>query len=96
MSDLQHPSFEVLPECVKCRMPMALKRLRAGRSFSYLGKFECETCGRTITEDIELRFGSSPPPAPVPTSNLTRAKRHAIEIFGLAAVLFLVFSIVGI
>ena len=96
-SDLQHAShtIEVLPTCAKCRVPMALKRFRAGRSFSYVGKFECETCGRTATKDIELRFTSSPLPAPIPTSNLTRATQHGVEVIGLAVILLLVFSMVG-
>src|SRR5215831_912970 len=66
MSDLQQASHatEVLPTCTKCRAPMALKRLRAGKSFYYVGKFECETCGRTVTKAVKLRLASGPPIAP--------------------------------
>jgi len=68
---------------------MALKRLRAGKSFYYVGKFECETCGRTVTEAVTLRLTSGPPIAPT-SSRLTRAKWHAVEVLGLAAVLILI------
>jgi len=91
MSDLQQASHvtEVLPTCTKCRAPMALKRLRAGKSFYYEGKFECETCGRRVTEAVKLQLTSNPPIAPT-SSRLTRAKWHAVEVLGLAAVLILI------
>jgi hypothetical protein len=49
------------PTCAKCHASMVLKRLSAGKFNSYIGKFECNTCGRTMTETIKLRSISSPP-----------------------------------
>jgi hypothetical protein len=60
---------EVVPICRKCQAPMALKRLRAGRYFSYLGKFECAACHRTVIQEIELQLTSSPPLASAITAN---------------------------
>jgi len=68
---------------------MALKRFRTGKSFCYEGKFECQTCGRTVTKPVELQLTSNPPIVPT-SSRLTRAKWHAIEVLGLAAVLILI------
>ena len=51
---------EVLPTRAKCRSPMALRRLRAGR-IHYKGEFECDACGYTITKPIELAVSASPP-----------------------------------
>ena len=84
MSDHQPASraIEVLPTCTKCRVPMALKRLRAGRSVSYVGNFECETCGRSVTEAIKLQVASSPALASTPASSLSRGKRRAVEMLG--------------
>jgi hypothetical protein len=83
-------AVEVLPTCKKCRMPMALKRLRAG-SFSYVGNFECETCGRTATEAIKLGVATSPALASTPS--LSRGKRRAVEMLGevvIATILVLI------
>jgi hypothetical protein len=55
------PLREVLPICVECRIPMALKRFRAGRRLAYIGKFECAVCHRIVTRPIELQATSSPP-----------------------------------
>jgi hypothetical protein len=44
---------EITPTCPKCRSPLSLKRLLSGR-FHYKGKFECDTCGRSVTRVIEL------------------------------------------
>ena len=95
MSDHQPASraIEVLPTCTKCRVPLALKRLRAGRSFSYVGTFECETCGRIVTEAIKLRATSSPNLASPPAPSLSRGGRRAVEMLGevvIAAVLVLI------
>jgi len=68
---------------------MALKRLRAGKSSYYKGKFVCETCGRTVTEAVRFQLTSSPPIAPT-SSRLTRSKWHTIEVLGLAAALILI------
>ena len=93
MSDYQPASraIEVLPTCTKCRVPMALKRLRAGRSFSYAGNFECERCGRIVSEAIKLRVTSSP--ALASTAPPNKGRRRAVEMFGevvIAAVLVLI------
>jgi len=70
MSDAYQAPYlsEVLPTCRKCQTPMALKRLRTGKHHVYMGQFVCPTCGRTVTEAVELRLTSSPPlgspPAP--------------------------------
>ena len=98
MSDHQPASraIEVLPTCTKCRVPLALKRLRAVRSFSYMGTFECETCGRIVTEAIKLRVTSSPPLASIPAPS--KGRRRAVEILGevvIAAVLVLILRIIG-
>ena len=63
MSDAYQAPYlsEVLPTCRKCQTPMALKRFRAGRQFSYIGKFECPTCHRKAAQPVELRVTSSPP-----------------------------------
>jgi hypothetical protein len=69
---------------------MALKRLRAGR-FSYVGNFECETCGRIVTEAIKVAVNSSPALASTPS--LSRGKRHAVEMLGevvIATILVLI------
>jgi hypothetical protein len=58
-----------------------------------MGKFECETCGRSVTEAIKLRVTSSPTLAATPAPSLSRGKRHAVEILGevvIAAVLVLI------
>ena len=64
MSEI-HPapySTEVAdPTCAKCDGSMVLKRLSAGKFNSYIGKFECNTCGHAMTEPIKLRSISSPP-----------------------------------
>jgi hypothetical protein len=88
MSDHQPAShaIEVLPTCTKCRVPMALKRLRAGRSFSYVGNFECETCGRIVTEAIKLRVTSGPALASTPAPSLSRGKRRAVEMLSEVAI----------
>ena len=69
MSDIHRASDqrEVLPPCPRRLTPMVLKRVRAGRHHHYVGKFECATCHRTVTQAIELT--SSPPLAiaPVPS-----------------------------
>ena len=95
MADQDHQpasrAIEVLPTCTKCRVPMALKRLRAGRSFSYVGNFECETCGRIVSEAIKLRVTSSPALASTAAPN--KGRRRAVEMFGevvIAAVLVLI------
>ena len=84
MSDHQPVShaIEVLPTCTKCRVPMALKRLRTGRSFSYVGNFECETCGRIVTEAIKLRVTSGSALASTPASSLSGGKRRTVEMLG--------------
>ena len=57
----EHASLlsEVAPTCAKCRSPMALRRLRAGR-LHYKGEFKCDACGYTITKPIELALSASP------------------------------------
>ena len=52
---------EVVPICRKCRSPMVLRRLHTGKLNSYIGKFECGTCGRVVREAIKLEAISSPP-----------------------------------
>src|SRR5689334_16218226 len=69
MSDQGSHLSEVVPICRKCQAPMVLKRLRAGRHFSYLGKFECTTCHRTVIQEIELQLTSSPTLASAITAN---------------------------
>ena len=84
-------AIEVLPTCTKCRVPLALKRLRAGRSFSYVGTFECETCGRSVTEAIKLGVSSSPTLASTPAPS--KGGRRAVEMLGevvIAIVLVLI------
>jgi hypothetical protein len=63
MSEVHQVSHfsEVVPNCRKCQEPMVLIRLRAGRHFSYLGKFECANCHRTAVHEIELQLTYSPP-----------------------------------
>ena len=93
MSDHQPASraIEVLPMCTRCKVPMALKRLRAGRSFSYAGNFECETCGGIVTEAIKLQVTSSPTLASTPAPS--RGGRRAVEMLGevfIAVILVLI------
>jgi hypothetical protein len=88
MSD-HHPAshaIEVLSSGTKCRVPIALKQLRAGRSSSYVGKFECETCGRRVTEAVKLRVTSSPILASTSAPSLSRGKRYAVDILGEAVI----------
>lgn len=40
---------------------MALRRLSTGKFDSYVGKFECGTCGRIVREVMKLESISSPP-----------------------------------
>jgi transposase-like protein len=51
---------EVAPTCPKCGSPLVLKRLLSGR-IHYKGKFECDSCGRSVTRVIELASTQSPP-----------------------------------
>ena len=51
---------EVAPMCPKCRSPLVLKRLLSGR-MHYKGKFECDSCGRSVTRTVELESTQSPP-----------------------------------
>jgi hypothetical protein len=50
--------------CAECHAPMVLKRLTTGR-IHYRGKFECNSCGHTMTTIIEPTNASDLPLAPV-------------------------------
>ena len=57
MSDVHKITYQdnvVCPACAKCRNPMLLKRIEAQWPDYYSGKFECETCYRTMIQAIKL------------------------------------------
>lgn len=72
MSNVQqtaYPADVVLPVCYKCHAPMELKRLNRGR-LHYVGEFQCDACGRSVTAVVALRSTLSPPLASALTERI--------------------------
>jgi hypothetical protein len=68
MSDIHPATYNndvVHPTCKKCGAPMALRRLRASRFDYYVGKFECDTCGRMATAVAKFQSMSIAPHLPI-------------------------------
>ena len=53
MSEISHLNDVVYPVCTKCLTFMVLKRVHPGIN-CYMGKFECDTCGRVVRDVIRL------------------------------------------